>query len=381
MMAEQKLAVIIHDGAARGRAAQIGIAVFLIVYCFVDAGQQLVDSAVDVVGTAERAHDAGLCFGVTLLDRQLLVAKTAGNLRPLADVVPVLIACQQRINRRKRFVSRAEYKLTVRAAGRPVHQARHLKGRRVGHTDADVIRHTPGARLVFVRGHGSVRRNQNAQSGGVGRVLAGPVNAVVAFETVQRRQHRVCLPAGDVIKVQRDYVPARYGVRFAPSSGESASHKAAHILQIVLLGFFHFGVFGQSFHAAGGRFQAVIELRNRQRLALPVNVLTALARRNDNWSVVGHGGSFAPFPALSATPHGGFFCGARHRAVAHRFIVAVDSVQFFILCITAYLCFFFACRTDDLKFCRAHPARANQRIVQLRYLVGIHVVSGAVTLG
>ena len=51
MMAEQKLAVIIHDGAARGRAAQIGIAVFLIVYCFVDAGQQLVDSAVDVVGS------------------------------------------------------------------------------------------------------------------------------------------------------------------------------------------------------------------------------------------------------------------------------------------------------------------------------------------
>ena len=71
MVAEQELAVVVDDRAARGGAAQIGVAARHIVHRLIDAGDELIHGPVDVIGAAESAHHAGLALRVTLLDGQL----------------------------------------------------------------------------------------------------------------------------------------------------------------------------------------------------------------------------------------------------------------------------------------------------------------------
>ena len=235
MVAEQELAAVIDDRAARGGTAQIGITVGVVVHGLIDARQVGIHSRQHVIGAAEGTHKALLFFGVALLHGQLLIAGSAGDHRPARQIVPVGVCTQQGVCGDQRGVYSLVDKLTVTAAGGPVHEPDRLKRGRVSHANAHMSGHTARAWLVFVRGHSPVSRDDNAQTRALRRVLAGAVNAVAEAQFVHFADDGFRLPAGDIIKVKRDDVAPGHVVCLAALPQQGATHKAADVLQIVLL--------------------------------------------------------------------------------------------------------------------------------------------------
>ena len=230
MVAKQELAAVIDDRAARGGTAQIGITVGVVVHGLIDARQVGVHSRQHVIGAAEGTHKTLLFFGVALLHSQLLIAGSTGDHRPARQVVPVGICTQQGVCGDQRCVYGLVDELTVTAAGRPVHEPDCLKGGRVGHADAHMSGHTARARLVFVWGHSSIGRDNDAQTRALRRVLAGAVNAVAEAQLVHFADDGFRLPAGDIIKVKRDDVAPGHVVCLAALPQQGAAHKAADVL-------------------------------------------------------------------------------------------------------------------------------------------------------
>ena len=93
-MAVKKFAVVIDHSAAGGGAAQVGVAARHTFHGLIHAGDELIHGPVDVKGTAESAHHAGLGLWVTLLDGQLGKAQGARYLGPGGAVPPVPILGQ-----------------------------------------------------------------------------------------------------------------------------------------------------------------------------------------------------------------------------------------------------------------------------------------------
>lgn len=90
--------------------------------------------------------------------------------------------------------------------------------------------HTARARLVFVWGHSSIGRDNDAQTRALRRVLAGAVNAVAEAQLVHFADDGFRLPAGDIIKVKRDDVAPGHVVCLAALPQQGAAHKAADVL-------------------------------------------------------------------------------------------------------------------------------------------------------
>ena len=66
-------------------------------------------------------------------------------------------------------------------------------------------------------------------------MLSGRVNTIAAIQFIYFLYNTVCLPAGDVIKIERDNISAGHVDRLAAASIQRTAHKAAYVLQIVLL--------------------------------------------------------------------------------------------------------------------------------------------------
>ena len=95
--------------------------------------------------------------------------------------------------------------------------------------------HTARARLVFVRGHSPVGRDDDTQTRALRRVLAGAVDTVAASQIIHFADDSFRLPAGDIVKVKRDDVAPGHVVCLAALPQQRAAHKAADVLQVVLL--------------------------------------------------------------------------------------------------------------------------------------------------
>ena len=247
----EEFAVVVDDSAAGGGAAQVGVAARHIVHRLIDAGDELIHGPVDVIGAAESAHHAGLALWVALLDGQLGQAQSARHLGPGGAVGPVIVFGQQAVGREQRLVFPHIDVLAVSAAGRPIHEAGHLKGGGVHELQAYVLRHFAGTGLILIRRHGPVRGEQNTQAGSRRAVLTGGIDAIAAAQGLHPAQDILRAPGGDVVQVQGDDITPGHIVGFAPGPGQCAGHKAAHILEVILLGLFHIQICRQGFRASG----------------------------------------------------------------------------------------------------------------------------------
>ena len=231
-MAVQEFAVIVDDSAARRAAARIGVPLLAAHNARgIDAGQKLVHRRADVIGAAERAHDAGLCQRVALLERHLLVVRSStGNLWPLDHVAPVRVGSQQECHRCQRRIPVTEHIIRIHAGTRPVHEAACLKCGRVGLINADQPRQPPRQRLVLIGGSSTVKRDYDTQAGLIGAVLARGVDRIAAADGVHTADDLISAPAGDIIKVKRHKVTPGHGIGLAPPAVEGAAHESADIL-------------------------------------------------------------------------------------------------------------------------------------------------------
>ena len=288
MVAEQELAIVIDDRAARGGAAQIGITVRVVVHGLIDAGQVGVHSGQHVIGAAEGTHKALLFFWVALLHSQLLIAGSTGDHRPTRQIVPVGVCTQKGVCGDQRCVYGLVDELTVAAAGGPVHEPDRLKGGRVGHADAHMSGHTARAWLVFVRGHSPVSRDDNAQTRALRRVLAGAVNAVAEAQLVHFADDGFRLPAGNIIKVKRDDVAPGHVVCLAALPQQGATHKAANILQVVLLRLLQMQIVLQGFSSTDRGRQPFIEFFDGQHRLFPDHITAVVAYGYGDLSVIVH---------------------------------------------------------------------------------------------
>ena len=99
-----------------------------------------------------------------------------------------------------------------------------------------MLRNPPRQRLVLIGGHSAVKRNNDAQARIIGAVLGGGVYRIGTAQSVDFLQQRLGLPRRDAVKVKCHQIAARDGSGLAPRSVKGAAHKAAHILERVLLG-------------------------------------------------------------------------------------------------------------------------------------------------
>ena len=82
-------------------------------------------------------------------------------------------------------------------------------------------------------------------------MLSGAVNAIAAPQSVHPAQDILCTTGRDIVQVQRYDITPGHIVGFAPGPGQCAGHKAAHILEVILLGLFHIQICRQGFRASG----------------------------------------------------------------------------------------------------------------------------------
>ena len=148
--------------------------------------------------------------------------------------------------------------------------------------------HTARARLVFVRGHSPVSRDDDAQTRAFRRVLACAVNAVAEAQLVHFADDDFRLPAGDIIKVKRDDVAPGHVVRLAALPQQGAAHKAADVLQIVLLRFLQMQIVLQGFGPTDRGRQPFIEFIDGQHRLFPDHITTVVAYGYGDLSVIVH---------------------------------------------------------------------------------------------
>ena len=202
--------------------------------------------------------------------------------------MPVGVGGQQAVGGQHGLVRPAVQVLPVCADRGIIHQPGGLEGGRIGHADADVLRHAPVQGLVFVGGTGPVQREKNSQPRGLGGVFAGGVGAVAAPKAVQTAQHVLRASGGDMVQVQCQQVPSGDGSGLAAGPVQGPADKAAHVFEVVLLGLFHGQIAAPGLGPPYGRSQPGIELREQQRLGLPAYGPAAGARGYRNLSVKPH---------------------------------------------------------------------------------------------
>ena len=260
MVRKQKLCIIIDNCTARGRAAEVSISAVIIVNRLIDIREKCVHSGNDVIGTAERTHNAGLLQRITLFHCQLCIAYGVRYLRPACKIVPIGVCTQEKICTDKRCIFDLIHILTISTARGPVHKAAHFKGCRISHCNTNGGRNAPCTRLIFVRRYCAVKGNNHTQTGCSRIVLTGTVDAVATAQLLNLSHNRVSLPTGDIIKVKGNNIPAGYIVRLTARITERAADKAAYVLQSVLLSLFHFHIISIGLYAFYWITQALIQL-------------------------------------------------------------------------------------------------------------------------
>ena len=100
-------------------------------------------------------------------------------------------------------------------------------------------------------------------------MLTGGIDAIAAAQGLHPAQDILRAPGGDVVQVQGDDITPGHIVGFAPGPGQCAGHKAAHILEVILLGLFHIQIFSQGFRASGRGLEPGPKLRDEHGLGLP----------------------------------------------------------------------------------------------------------------
>ena len=100
-------------------------------------------------------------------------------------------------------------------------------------------------------------------------MLTGGIDAIAAAQGLHPAQDILRAPGGDVVQVQGDDITPGHIVGLAPGPGQCAGHKAAHILEVILLGLFHIQIFSQGFRASGRGLEPGPKLRDEHGLGFP----------------------------------------------------------------------------------------------------------------
>ena len=87
-------------------------------------------------------------------------------------------------------------------------------------------------------------------------MLTRGIDTIAAAQGLHPAQDILRATGGDVVQVQGDDITPGHIVGFAPGSGQCAGHKAAHVLEVILLGLFHAQIFSQGFRASGGGLES-----------------------------------------------------------------------------------------------------------------------------
>ena len=235
----QKLPVIIKHCAARCTAACVGISLVSGVAGNVNGGQKLCDGGGYIVGAAERAHNTVFCCRVALPRYKVLDARqNAGNLWPFSGIVPVVERTENIIRRGWCGIAAVKDGVNIAAMRGPVHEAGCFKGGWVCPFHPDARGNTAGHGFIFIGGYSAVKRNNDAQARIIGTVLGGGIDRIGTAQSVDFLQQRLGLPRRDAVKVKCHQIAASYGSGLAPRPVKGAAHKAAHILERILLGLF-----------------------------------------------------------------------------------------------------------------------------------------------
>ena len=97
-------------------------------------------------------------------------------------------------------------------------------------------------------------------------MLTGGIDAIAAAQPLNTAQDILRAAGWDVVQVQRDDITPGHIVGLSAGAGQRASHKAAHILEVILLGLFHIQIFCQGLSASGGGLELCPQLRDEQGL-------------------------------------------------------------------------------------------------------------------
>lgn len=168
--------------------------------------------------------------------------------------MPVRVGSEQGICRQCFAMAGAEKdRFTVAAGAGPVHEPLCFKGCRVqcAHQRVDGLRRCPGNGLVFIRADRSVDGDNDPDARVLRVVLAGAVDQVVAAEPLHGLAQILCGAALSVVNVQGYHAAGLAAAAFATALCQSRGHKAAVVLEQVLLGFGHGHVLCVGFGAHG----------------------------------------------------------------------------------------------------------------------------------
>ena len=204
MVGIQKQVPVVNHGTANRGAAGIGVAPrnsrFL-----VHSRNELFHCLGDGVGTAEGPDNAPLgCRILLSCQTPALDRFRSGNLRPLADVVPVPIHSQDSVQAAERLIIDFGHVLAAAAAAWPVHQSGCFKGCRVTELNADQGCQFSCCGFIFVRSTCPVNRNDHTKPRCISGMFSGAVNRSSAPKTVHTAQDVLCLPSRNIVKVQGD---------------------------------------------------------------------------------------------------------------------------------------------------------------------------------
>ena len=265
MVGIEKLALVVHHGAACGGASGERVPPRHTFHRFIKPRQEGIHGSVDVIGAAERSHHTGLGRGISLFGLQALgVHLGARDLGPCGHVPPVRKGGQQTVSRQQGLVRPSVYVFRVCAAAGPVHEPGCLKGRRVkgGHAGVDVVGDPSGAGFILVHGHGAVQWKQHPEPGSPRCVLPGGIYTVAAAQALQPPQHVVGAAGGQIVHVQGQHVAPGDGVTFAPLPPQGAGYEAAHIFELGLLILLHGEVFRLGLGAPYRNRELFVQLRD-----------------------------------------------------------------------------------------------------------------------
>ena len=267
--------VIVDYGPARRTSTEIGIALVRVIYCFIDTFEKSIHRPVNVIRPAKCPHHAALAQRIALLHRHFLIGIiSSGNLRPFGNILPVpeplVHYPEYPVQGKHRLIPERVDIFPVRTTARPVHQPRCLECGRVGKLYPDARRHISRGRLIFIRRSCSVQREQYPQPGACGRVLSCGINAVPATESINSFQNLICSSRRDRIEIKGYNIAPCYCAGLSPHTRQAACHKAADVLAVILLGFFHAQVFLHGFCRTARYPKLLIELRQHDGLRTPV---------------------------------------------------------------------------------------------------------------
>ena len=281
MVAVQEGAVFIEDRSVCGGASRVGVPSMLSLG--IDARQEGVNGCRNIIGPAEQAHDAGLFRGVSLTidlpDPDLCLNLSGG---PQTTVLPGVIrsiAPQHLVGAEHLSLLLPEHILPVTGAAGPVHESAGLEAGDVQLLEADVLRDLSGDGLVLLHRHRAVQGEEHPQSGLLRCVgVCGVAGAGPAPE-------RGVLPGirPGVIQVQSHQAPVPDVLGFTSAPVQSASHKAADILDLRFVGFAH-GTILAGCLVAAVRLSQLLKKRFPCVLGIvPACVFSAPADGNQHW--------------------------------------------------------------------------------------------------